>query len=225
MSIDSIKRNILFFSVIGITLIGIFSYNSYHKMTFQRDADQLTENSMKLSAISYKMCESLSFVWSEYDFGNHFFDTQTGKTDYCNTGNRANNLVYCSSPSELHLQQEQFFNSTGIVDLLDKYKNNMEIAFKRLESAQGKYKNAFTALQQVYCTSSLLYDYATKPYGTLQNYSSSVRSQYYSARTAFRDLDFEMCPIFNERAEEYQRSANDEFFKKTGIECEDFFVF
>ena len=216
MSIDSIKRNIIFFSVIGITLIGVFSYNSYHKMTFQRDAEQLTENSLKLSVISYKMCISSSDVLRDYYLGSQYFDTQTGKIYYDNTGNRAKNLVYCISESELKLQQEQFFISTGIVDLMDKYKNNMEIAFKHLESAQGKYKNEFSALEDVYRCSSLLYDYAK---------TSNSDIGKIGIWSAFNNLDNEMCPIFSKNAEEYQRSANDEFFKKTGIECTDFDVF
>ena len=219
MSIDSIKRNIIFFSVIGITLIGVFSYNSYHKMTFQRDAEQLTENSLKLSVISYKMCESSSDILHYYDLGFQYFDVHTGKMYFDNTGNRANNLVYCSSVNELKLQLGQFFISTGIVDLMDKYKNNMEIAFKRLESAQGKYKNEFNDLDEVYRCSSQLYDDATTSNG------ENLVGDVIRTKDAFYYLNYEMCPIFEKNAKEYQFSANSEFFKKTGIDCPNFDVF
>lgn len=229
MSTDLLKRNIIFYSIIAVVIIGIYSYKSYRKMDFQRDADQFTENSLKLCAISYKMCNSISQAWEEYSWGNYYFDTQTGKTDNSNTGNRANNLVYCSTTSELLMLQEDFFISTGVVDLLNEYKNNMDIAFKRLESAQGKYENVFKSFEEIYIASNTIYDLATKPNGSLDNYNSSVYSGLGGISSSityeFRGLDFEMCPIFNERAKEYQRSANDEFFKKTGIECNDFLVF
>ena len=132
MSIDAIKRNILFLSAIAIVLIGIFSYNSYHERNVRKYSEKFLEYSFKYCIISSIIGERECAVCNRCVMNKLYFNTKTGETyseDEC-TRSMVNDLIYCSSKNEMLNQQAFFYTGMGVMDLLEDYREKMDDAFR-----------------------------------------------------------------------------------------------
>ena len=225
MSIDAIKRNILFLSAIAIVLIGFFSYNSYHERNVRKYSEQFLEYSFKYCIISSIIGERECAVCNRCVMNKLYFNTKTGETyseDEC-TRSMVNDLIYCSSKNEMLNQQAFFYTGMGVMDLLEDYKKKMDDAFERLSFELEKKQKIFAEFESTYNNANDLNQLVNNPiinqYGNIIDYENSLEFANREASHNYRYFyqnGKEICPQFCENYTEYEKSAKNEYFKLTG---------
>lgn len=220
------KKIIIICSVLLLVVFGYIGFSLYDNYKYKKNAETFKEHAYKLFLITSNVCSQINTIWQDYIFDDkEYFSPVTGNSSSFgySSGDIDEQKVYCTSFSEIIIQEEKFLQKKGIITLIENHQKKMKDAFENMTPPPSKYKKEHETLIKMYNAANSLYHSAINPSGNLQSYTVSISENSNNFIEAIEQSEIEICPI-NKLRGEFQLdiiTAIEKCLKSEDIESEE----